>query len=131
MRDWAPVIAIWVAAIGILIFSFSTTPSFSGDRSSESVTSPQVLLEVNHSEHGKLVVVPRGTVVLGLDPVSPLHPAPLENGTLMLCRMFTIDDGSVVRENHPPTPHREIGFRCGENVYEFSNMDIHGEVEGK
>jgi hypothetical protein len=132
MKSWGPVLAIWVAAIGIMLLSILMAPSFSGERSSESVKSPQVLLEFNHQDKdGRAIVVPQGKVVLALVPIQPLHPAPMETGTLMLCRMFTIDDGSVMRENHPPTPHREIGFRCGDSVYEFTAMDIHGEGQAE
>ena len=79
------------------------------------VMGPQVVLKVDHSEHGTMLVVPQGKVWFRIGPVtSDQHPAPLPDGTNMLCRPY----------DFKATNGTFLAVRCGFDVYLVQSVGI-------
>jgi hypothetical protein len=78
-------------------------------RSQETIEyGPQVVLQVNKSENGTMMVVPQAKVWFRIGPRTLAeHPAPLPDGTLMLCRAYDLK----------ATNGTFIGLRCGLDTY--------------
>ena len=76
---------------------------------------PQVVLKVDHSENGTMLVVPQAKVWFRIGATSSdIHPAPLPDGTLMLCKAFTFRS----------TEGAHIGLQCGLDTYLIRNVGM-------
>ena len=88
-------------------------------------TPAQVVLRFDHVEQDGLIVVePVGVVALGLVPIKPLRPAPLSSGDAMICHPLDVPVKVVDPASGQPKDITEIGFRCGEDVYQFRVLSI-------
>lgn len=75
---------------------------------------PQILLVYNHSEAGKFIVLAKAQPILALRQADPeKHLAPIEKGTLMLCRPY--NEGA------------HLMFRCGQDVFVTEAINLEPE----
>jgi hypothetical protein len=79
---------------------------------------PQVVLKVDHSAGGKMWVVPQAKVWFRIGPVmADSHPAPLSDGTLMLCRPYDLK----------ATNGTFLAVRCGFDSYIVQSVGMRSD----
>lgn len=99
MNKRAIVVAAALTLTGGRIYSQESSPIEYG---------PQVVLRVDHSAGGKMWVVPQANVWFRIGPItSEQHPAPLPDGTNMLCRAYDLK----------ATNGTFLAVRCGFDSY--------------
>lgn len=103
-----------IAAFILLMLSILfSIPIRAGEQKEEFITE-QIVLMVDHSANGEIIVVPKGTTILSLVPVNEDdHYAPLSDGTIMICRAYRMVN---------PNGSNAIGWKCGFDRYRISGM---------
>jgi hypothetical protein len=80
--------------------------------------SPQVVFVVYKSENGLMQIIPKTQVWFRVGPVSSeSHPAPLPDGTNMLCRYYTLHANSATY----------MAIKCGADDYLVRTVGINPE----
>ena len=80
----------------------------------------QIALQVVSNGTAEKLVVPKGSVILRLVPVSgPSAKAPLAQGDYMICHPYDFKDDQQIQHS---------GFRCGSDVYAIMAIQ-YGELK--
>src|SRR6266403_2850367 len=79
---------------------------------------PQIVLVVHKSANGVMEVVPATKVWFRIGPISPeTHPAPLPDGTNMLCHAYDLHSGNGTY----------LALKCGMDDYLVQAVGINPE----
>lgn len=87
----------------------------------------QLVFTFNHKtpDGRTVVVIKHVTVVMGWTPVKT--SSALATGDYMICTPFVIPVAIRKLDGQDVGPREEIAFRCGENLYLMTNLNIRPE----